>query len=153
MPYFFLGILHVVSTLPSHLIEFTSAVLALTVFLFLTPPTERRMYDGTSERIVPQCTNIFWLCVYKGGGILPLSRQQNSLVDTGHIYWYILMKCCMVACINILYLQNWSVAAVAVVIVGGGQISGFMFVTCFRQFGVNLYFFFTENLLQMVWNA
>ena len=50
-------------------------------------------------------------CLPKGGGILTLSRDQCSFVDKGHIYWCTLMKCCMVACINILYPQNWLSAA------------------------------------------
>ena len=42
----------------------------------------------------------------EGGAILPLSRHQNSFVDTGHIYLYVLMKFCMVDCINILHLAK-----------------------------------------------
>ena len=48
------------------------------------------------------------------------------------------MKCCMVACINILYWGNWSTAASAVVGGGGGRVGGFMFFTRFRPFGVDL---------------
>ena len=70
----------------------------------------------------------------KGGDILTLSRDQCSLVDTGHIYWYILMWCCMVACVNILYPQNWLLA------VGGstgGRVGGFVLFTHFRPFRVD----------------
>ena len=48
------------------------------------------------------------------------------------------MKCCMVACINILYWGNWSAAASAVVGGGGGRVGGFVFFTRFRPFGVDL---------------
>ena len=44
------------------------------------------------------------------------------------------MKCCMVACINILYWGNRS----AVVSGGGGRVGGFVFFTRFRPFGVDL---------------
>ena len=75
--------------------------------------------------------------MYKGGGrggICTLLRNQSSFVDTSHIYSHILMKCCMVACINIIYWENWSAAATAV----GGRVGGFVFFTHFRPFGVNL---------------
>ena len=50
----------------------------------------------------------------------------------------------MVACINLLYWENRSAAASAVV--GGGRVGGFVFFTRFRPFGVDLQiFFFTEN--------
>ena len=78
----------------------------------------------------------------RGGGILTLSRDQCSFLDTGHIYWYILMKCCMVACINILYWENRSAAASAVGDGGGGRVGGFVFFTRFRPFGVDLQNFF-----------
>ena len=46
----------------------------------------------------------YYITQKKGGGaILQVSRNQYSFLYTGHIYWYILMKCRMVACINILY--------------------------------------------------
>ena len=67
--------------------------------------------------------------------ILTLLRDQCSFVDTGHIYWYILMKCCMVACINILYPENRLSAASAVG--AGGRVGGFVFFTRFRPFGVD----------------
>ena len=82
----------------------------------------------------------------KGGGILPLSRDQCSFEDTG-IYWYNLMKCCMVACINILYWENW-LAEAAAVVVGGWRVGGYLFFTCFRPFGVNLQnIFFSLKIL------
>ena len=82
----------------------------------------------------------------RGGAILQVSWDQYSFLYTGHIYWYILMKCCMVACINILYWENRSAAASAVGGGGGGRVGGFMFFTRFRPFGVDLQKKnFTEN--------
>ena len=52
------------------------------------------------------------------------------------------MKCCMVACINILYWGNRSAAASAVGDGGGGRVGGFVFFTRFRPFGVDLQNFF-----------
>ena len=47
------------------------------------------------------------------------------------------MKCCMVACINILYWGNRSAAASAVGDGGGARVGGFVFFTRFRPFGVD----------------
>ena len=61
------------------------------------------------------------------------------------------MKCCMVACINMLYWGNRSAAASAVGGGGGGRVGGFVFFTRFRPFGVDLQnFFSTENFYS--WN-
>ena len=50
----------------------------------------------------------------KRGGHFATFTGPCSYVDTGHIYLYIMMKCCMVACINnIQYAENWSVEAAA----------------------------------------
>ena len=46
------------------------------------------------------------------------------------------MKCCMVACINILYPRN-RLSAVD----GGGRVGGLVFFTRFRSFGVDLQIF------------
>ena len=94
-----------------------------------------------------ETNTLLWIqATLRGEAICTISHKPSSFLDTGHIYWYILMKCCMVACINILYWGNWSAAASAVVGGGGGRVGGFVFFTRFRPFGVDLQnFFFTEN--------
>ena len=107
-------------------------------------------FQNVWKNIHPWCAFKLWLAeninfsnMPKGGGaILQVSRNQYSFVYTGHIYWYILMKCCMVACINILYWENRSAAASAVGDGGGGRVGGFVFFTRFRPFGVDLQNFF-----------
>ena len=46
------------------------------------------------------------------------------------------MKCCMVACINILSTK----------LVGGGWVGDFVFFTCFRPFGIDLQKFFSLKI-------
>ena len=74
------------------------------------------------------------LIITKGEG--HFDTFTGPMLFCGYIYRYILMKCCMPACIFILYPRYRSAA-------DGSAVS--YFFTHFRPCGVDLQIFFTEN--------